>query len=409
VADNRTRLAVIAVAGYLAVAAGYLPYFARQAVARDPDPTFGSDLTVFYTGWRIILGPQRRRIYDPELQRATQTAVLAGRAAFPGGLMAFVSPPHAAVLLAPLGWLPYRAVLWLWTAASVACLVALARGLGSALGPRAPPLARWLLVAALLAYRPVYETLQLGQLSIALALALWGIWVAIRRANDALAVACVVVLGLKPQLLPMAWVLLLVFGRVRALVASGVALAATAAASAALLGSGIWLEYARKLPGLEATCGNVTADFMLCLRGPLARALGPEHPAVIPIALAAQGAVLAWFVWAARSRKWTELAPARTFALGCALGLLFDAHLFMLDALLWVVPLALSHAELRERARPTFALDLFVLAWPMVFLLHEILEHSPLRPPVPLALLPMAAATAWLVTISVRPLVVSPQ
>jgi hypothetical protein len=81
----------------------------------------------------------------------------------------------------------------------------------------------------------------------------------------------------------------------------------------------------------------------------------------------------------------------------------------MLDALLWVVPLALSHAELRERARPTFALDLFVLAWPMVFLLHEILEHSPLRPPVPLALLPMAAATAWLVTISIRPLVVSPQ
>ena len=92
-----------------------------------------TDFTVFRTGWTLILNGRADRLYDAAAQATVQRGLLAeaGAGVFQGGLMAFLHPPHAALAGCGLGWMVVRwglpAAFWLWTACSVAALVALLR------------------------------------------------------------------------------------------------------------------------------------------------------------------------------------------------------------------------------------------------------------------------------------------
>src|SRR5947209_6799003 len=71
--------------------------------------TLGPDFMAFYTGARLVLTGQHQQLYDLPTQAAFQEKLDGPRV----GVSGFVNPPQWALLVAPLGWLSYRAAFTL--------------------------------------------------------------------------------------------------------------------------------------------------------------------------------------------------------------------------------------------------------------------------------------------------------
>src|SRR5688572_4617460 len=90
------------------------------------------DFVARWTGGRMLTAGGGDHLYDPLAQIAYQVDLFGQE----GALSWFVGPPFEAVLLTPLGLLPYPAGVLLWTIASMAALVISLRLLG---GEARPP------------------------------------------------------------------------------------------------------------------------------------------------------------------------------------------------------------------------------------------------------------------------------
>src|SRR4029077_7592432 len=92
--------------------------------------------------------------------------------------------------------------------------------------------------------------------------------------------------------------------------------------------------------------------------------------------------------------------PAIAFAAALALQLPANLHLHLQDALVWVLPMVMFAATLREEGAPgrfeRFAR--FALCWPMVFVLTHALEIATGRLlPIPPQLVLAIALLVWIV------------
>src|SRR5450432_1116641 len=187
-----------------AVALGLAYHLGRELAS--PRELAGTDFTVFRTGWSLILSGRAAELYDATAQGAVQRSLLGavGSPGFPGGLMAFLHPPHAALAGCALGWAAERLgtppAFWLWTACSVACLVRLGQLVRDELGGGLRLTA--LVAVTLAAFHPVLETLEEGQVSALLGLASLASIVALRKGRLFAAAAWLLVLSIKPQTLP---------------------------------------------------------------------------------------------------------------------------------------------------------------------------------------------------------------
>jgi hypothetical protein len=116
-----------------------------------------SDFLAYHTAAHILVH-EPERLYDASLQRVVQSRILAGGDAF----LPYVSPPHVALLQAPLGLLPYGPAYAAWLALALGCLAASAY----LIAPRPPGRASWLvwLLAAPL-FVPVLLGMGMGQSS----------------------------------------------------------------------------------------------------------------------------------------------------------------------------------------------------------------------------------------------------
>src|ERR1043166_4073013 len=96
------RLRAVALRALVIVNGGLAAGFALSEFRHlaAPASSLISDFTVFCTGWTLILQHRAAALYDEAAQRATQQALLHGMH-FEGGLMAFLTPPHAALASAP--------------------------------------------------------------------------------------------------------------------------------------------------------------------------------------------------------------------------------------------------------------------------------------------------------------------
>ncbi len=385
----RAKLLLVGYAG-LAVSFAYL--LVRYAV--EPDAGLASDFTAFLTGWSLILHGRGAALYDVAAQRAEQAALM-GLHHFKGGLLAFLQPPHAALAGVPLGFVAERlgepASYRLWLAINVGLLVALARRFTRTVGAASGP-ARALAVCALLAALPIFKTLRDGQLSLLLALAAFGLYAALRDGRDATAGGWLLVLSIKPQLLPIPLALMAARGRWRALGFAAGFGALAALLAMAILGASTFVAYARNVHGLESHFGSGRPAGMPNLRGLLTLALGDRRPLVDALTAAAWllGAVaLAWRWSRRRERESWESA----FATCMAATLVLSPHLFVHDMALWTAPLALAVAAAGPATPAGVRWSRFALAWPAIFVvaLASDTAFTPL-----IALLGVATAVATL-------------
>jgi hypothetical protein len=156
-------------------------------------------------------------------------------------------PPTLALLALPLAGLSYQAAAWVWLGLELLCFTAAVMLLGRIAGARVPaPLAPALAIVAV-AWTPVQIDLAYGQMNAMILLALCGMVLARRAGRRALAGA---LLALALLIKPVAWPLalaLLLRRDWRGLMGVAAAGFAGAAATAALIGPGRSLAYAREI------------------------------------------------------------------------------------------------------------------------------------------------------------------
>jgi hypothetical protein len=320
-------LAPLALALNLGLAAQWA---VRVAGALLRGPLFPFDFPALYAGWALALQRPGARLYDLAAQ-ASGEAHLLGRAPYAGGVLPFAHPPHAALLLAPLGWLPVRGALWLWTAIQLGLLALVLREVRRRFAGRAP-VELWLAVSVVLAFPPVWVSIWFGQIS----LVVLGAWLVLAAAleekrDDRLAVALVVI-SCKPQLLPFALLAVALRRRWRALAFFAAGLAVLALASELLLGAGVWRGFfalGRRL--FTEGCPAIPVAEMENLRGMLARRLGSAHPLLPALSLAATAAGALIFGVGRR------LKPLALVAVAAWLGAFLSPHLFLHDEGLYLL------------------------------------------------------------------------
>src|SRR5262245_1912220 len=152
------RLALVVNAG---LAVTWLMFWLTQAAQGE---FWRADFTMLYTGWRIVLEGDGERLYDLELQREYQNRLAPQRNPNADALP-FNYPPHAAVPAALFAGLSRPAAFYAWSALQLVLLIRIACSLVR-LGYEAvdPPL----LIVTLLAFPPLFFTLQLGQVAVLL-------------------------------------------------------------------------------------------------------------------------------------------------------------------------------------------------------------------------------------------------
>ena len=155
----------------------FCPGRRRRVFWADRPPTMEkTDFSVTYIGSRMVYLGQGSRLYDLAEQRKLKQSLL--KDAEP---LIYEHPPFEALLLAPLGALPYKTAYLLWGLINVAVWLSLAR----VLRPYAPAprdelayLALWLLFA------PLGVALFQGQSSIFLLLVYALTFIALKRGDD---------------------------------------------------------------------------------------------------------------------------------------------------------------------------------------------------------------------------------
>jgi hypothetical protein len=361
------RRAFLAVNGGLAI--GYAIVLYRDIVT--PDIVLASDFTVFWSAWRLILDGHALALYDEATQRATQHLLMGG-GYFEGGLMAFLNPPHAALVTAPVGWLADRfgelAAFTVWTIGNLGVVALLIRALSAEWGTGSRR-DRWMLAVAVLAFYPVFCALRQGQPSVLLALAVLGVYRAERASRPWAVAGWLAVISIKPQLVPMIVLYLAAKGCWRALAAATAIMTATVTVTSLALGTAIWSEYFRQVRYLEQFWGSGTPDYMLNVRGAVIRVVGlGEHAWIDPVVYAVWLMAMVLVGVLFLRRRIADAPDARpAYAFAVAVAVLTNPHVFVHDTIIWVVPLVLCAAAMRDAGADWLLFAQFALAWPAVF------------------------------------------
>ncbi|MDB4979971.1 MAG: hypothetical protein JWM82_723 [Myxococcales bacterium] len=390
----RARAKVVYIALHLAIFLGYAPWFVREALHKTD--LMGTDFAVFYTGWTLVVRGSGRLLYDIDAQRVVEHALYNGRE-FPGGLVPFLHPPHAALVMAPLALLPRTAATWLWTLVQLVSLAWLGRALTRVAG-LVRTLDQWIIGAALLACPPVFASLQFGQLAIIMAVALLGLVLAEREGRDGVAAVCLLVLSAKPHLLPIPLAVLVAHRRWGIVLRAGLAGAALAALTMAVLGVHIYSDYLVSLPRLEPYWGVGLPHYMVNLRGTLIRLFAADHRTVSTLTAAGFVASIGAAYIVARREADGRRPDGETWSVVLAVGLILNPHLFIHDVILWTVPLVLFYAQLERQGAHSTPFAAFVLSWPLVGVVNDLLEQRQILLPIHLLFAEAFVAAVWILS-----------
>jgi hypothetical protein len=335
-----------------------------------PELLVASDFSVFWTGWTLILQGRALALYDEAAQRVTQQLLVGGH--FEGGLMAFLNPPHAALVSVPFGWLADHVgehpAFVAWTVGNVVLLGVFVRALSDEWGVTARK-HQWMLATAVVGFYPVFCAIKNGQASLLLALAVLGLYRAEKAARHWIGGAWLVVLTIKPQLVPMVVIYLAARRCWRLLGCASAMFAVVLVITALALGPTIWFHYLRNVGALEHFWGSGTPDYMLNIRGALTRMFGLDErvwiDAVSYAAWLAAMVLVAVVLVRRRIDQTDDARPAYAFVIGLAL--FSNPHLFIHDAVIWTIPLVLYAAAIRDAGGEWLTFAQFALFWPLLF------------------------------------------
>jgi len=265
-----------------------------------------------------------QRLVDLDVYRNAGASVLHGRDLYgylshPPQRLPFTYPPFAALLAAPLAWLPFDAAGILWTLGELACTVALtAIGFARLLKPQRRwwPLLLGLLAGLIQLTLPFRDEVKFGQVDELLALLVVVDCLKTHRTRGVL-VGVATAIKLTPGVFI---VYLLVRGSRRAAVtAAGVFAAATLAAAAVLPDDShsYWTDALFHTERLRSNAGTSNQS----LRGMWLRALPGHSHAVTAAWLISAAAVALIGLWRARaaSRRGDEVAAVALMGLTAVL------------------------------------------------------------------------------------------
>ncbi len=321
----------------------------------DRPPTMEkTDFSVTYIGSRMVYLGQGSKLYDLAEQRKLKQSLL--KDAEP---LIFEHPPFEALLLAPLGALPYKTAYLLWGLINVAIWLSLSR----LLRPYAPAprdelayLALWMLFA------PLGVALFQGQSSIFLLLVYALTFIALKRGRDFRAGA-ILGLGLfKFQfILPFALIFLL---RRQWRFVKGFAAAAAGLGVLSLVAvgwRGIW-SYIDLLKNVATHPDSLTygaAGDMGTVQGFIHAVLGKVlNASVVSMLVAAISlALIGWSAWRWREPDHGQRQRGRTFdlmfAVSVVVALVTGFHMFTHDLSPLLLAMLLVAAHFPGRDRPT--------------------------------------------------------
>lgn len=376
------RFAAIHLLYQLTAAAGAALGTAQRILARDPwrvvallVPVLTAPvLMLVHRAYRAVIGLDLLPAGDLLIFREAGLAALRGDSPyeFLVGGYGFVYPPFAALVLGPLGLLSQPVAYWVWTTASVLGLQATLWLLLRRFGVTEPGRRwRWLAIATLAALplSPIFGTLLLGNVNIALVLLILVDLLLVRTRHRGVLIG--IAAGIK--LTPLIFVpYLLLTGRIRAGLTAGAAFLGTVGLGFLILPdasrsfwNGTFLDSSRTRPPDETAFGS-------SIRGVVTNLLPGTPAAGWLLASAAVGlAGLAIAVWA--GRRGDDLLGI----VACGVTGLLVSPLTWYTHWTWCVPvLALAAARMPRLRQPRGAASgpggsgraLFVVLW-LVFAL----------------------------------------
>ncbi|HUP26962.1 MAG TPA: glycosyltransferase family 87 protein [Chloroflexia bacterium] len=352
-ADRWTLLSKLAIALSVGLIAGYLLLWARTVQTHGGPDNYVriTDFISVLTGATIIRDGNGSLLYDLQTQRDAQFRVRGPLAAEGDKLLPYNHVPFEALAVAPFADLPYPVIFAIWTMLA-GLSIGMSLGMMDGALPGARPLG-WVMSMAACSYLPLIRGLMLGQNSPLVLFGLCATYVALKRGQPGWAGVALLLVALKPQILPVVLLLMLLQRRWRALgVFIGLMLGLTVAAMA-ILGPGWPLQYANLLLGVAGWSDTAAIDpaIMHNWRGFATSLFGPDSPLVTPVytllSLLSVGLiVLAWRksdVHHNKSEHPTELhsPPDNSdllWALGGIVAVLVSLHLNPHDLTLLIFP-----------------------------------------------------------------------
>lgn len=338
-----------------------------------------SDFTAFYLGGRMVLDGQGQQLYDLAAQGEYQARLWPERGEHEA-LLAFVNPPQASLLFAPLALLSRPVAFAVWSATNVGLLVLLVRFVLRFTKDWPSP-ARWPAIVTVLAFPPLFISFQLGQIALLGLVCLLGFYDALGRGKGWRAAGWFVLGTIKPQLVLVPAMTLLAGRRWRTLGLAAALFGAWALIATAFLGWSCWPAWLRMTEHCSRQFGTygIHPLSMYNLKGLLTAVLTGERAAVVNALTAATTlASLLVTLWLWRGPWPTEPRRfAQRAGMTLLLGLLANPHLNPADALAYVAPALLlgsalppgpgraAHAILAAAVPLLFLLDCYTVAqWP---------------------------------------------
>jgi hypothetical protein len=308
-----------------------------------------TDFKSTLTGAIVIHDGNGPRLYDLSAQLDAQNRVLSPYIdpIEMDSLLPYNHLPFEALLVAPLIGLAFTQIFTLWT-----LLMAVAFGLALWTLYRALHVSSSylpLFVLAACSYQPVFRSFILGQNSPLVLLGLCLLFAFSRKGNEPGAGASLLLVALKPQILPVVLLFLVLRGRWKTLATFVGLLAGLCIAAMTVLGPGWIFDYARLLLGV-ANWGNVAAidpAIMHNWRGFATNLFGDIAPGLVTplfIALSALSVgllVYAWWVNRSDRAQHLDLAHERDDLLWSLVGIvavLTSLHLNPHDLTLLIFP-----------------------------------------------------------------------
>jgi hypothetical protein len=304
-----TFLQKMVVALALALIVGYLLLWAQnvqdtggpQGYIRGNAARGPIDFISTLTGALVIRNGDATRLYNLDVQRDAQNSIFDGYRPplSTGEILPYNHMPFEALLVAPFMNLPFPIVFALWT---LLCGVAIGMSLGLMDG--ALPVARpvgWVLSMAACSYLPLIRGLMLGQNSALVLLGLCGLYVSLKRGQDGWAGGALVLVALKPQILPAVLLLLILERHWRAIGVFVSVLAGMVVAAMPLLGIGWPFDYIKLLLGVAGwgNTGAIDPAIMHNWRGFFTNLLGGVAPGLVtPLFILLSLASLVLLIWA---------------------------------------------------------------------------------------------------------------
>ncbi|MCI0626309.1 MAG: DUF2029 domain-containing protein [Acidobacteria bacterium] len=358
--------------------------------ARDRILQGNSDFISYYTAARIVQSGQSGSLYNLELQKENQEAVLdsiGSQFRFLDGLLAYNHPPFEVLFFVPLAWLRYLNAFFVWGVISVIC-VGLSVGVLCRADSQRPANADVpCYVLGAFAFLPVWVTLVQGQDSATTLLFLTLAFHSFKRSSDVRAGLWLSLILQRFQFLPLILAVLLFKKRWRAL--AGFAVGAVLILLASLYVTGIsgLKEYGHLLVEMTNWINRkgIYPSQMHCLRGQAYALWYPAHPLLANVATAVATLVLIGVLLVGWLGPWQ---PGRTrfdlqFALLVVVSLVASPHLNFHDLSLLLLPsILIVRNSMRENLSVPFKrlkVGALVLCYPVTLAALIVSGWGPIR------------------------------